>query len=191
MLRASLINAEAMSVLLCGIPAKEAVRIGMKTNGRPTLSSMRVIAFGLDGDGLRRLAVAAIQEGVSGRYSSARIRFRIVHDADERSNRIFAIRPASARSSSRFGRPDGLPDCPGPTSPQHSTVITPASGPNFGNPLSRGAKAGHDPQSPTLMNGRVLHRKLAMLARNGGRLPQSAISHPSGCRRRGGPLRTV
>ena len=181
-----------MSVLLCGIPAKEAVRIGMKTNGRPTLSSMRVIAFGLDGDGLRRLAVAAIQEGVSGQYSSARIRFRIVHDADSAAiASSLYVRASAARSSSRFGRPDGLPDCPGPTSPQHSTVITPASGPNFGNPLSRGAKAGHDPQSPTLMNGRVLHRKLAMLARNGGRLPQSAISHPSGCRRRGGPLRTV
>ena len=69
----------------------------MKTNGRPTLSSMRVIAFGLDGDGLRRLAVAAIQEGVSGRSRSARIRFRIVHDADERSNRIFAIRPSECR----------------------------------------------------------------------------------------------
>ena len=30
-----------------------------------------VVALGLDGDGLRRLAMAAIQEGVSGRYSDA------------------------------------------------------------------------------------------------------------------------
>ena len=43
-LRATLIKAEAMSVLLRGIPAKEAVRIGMKTNGRPMLSSMRETA---------------------------------------------------------------------------------------------------------------------------------------------------
>ena len=34
-------QAEALSVLLCGIPSKEAVRIGMKINGRPTPRSMR------------------------------------------------------------------------------------------------------------------------------------------------------
>jgi hypothetical protein len=40
----TLIKAEAMSVLLCGIPTNDAVMIGMKTNGRPTLSRMRDIA---------------------------------------------------------------------------------------------------------------------------------------------------
>ena len=35
--------------------------------------------------------MAAIQEGVSGRYSSARVRLRIVRDAHQRSNRICSM----------------------------------------------------------------------------------------------------
>ena len=98
------------------------------------------IAVGLDGDGLRRSAMAAIQEGISGRYSSTRVHLRIVHDADERSNRIFAMRPSQApRFSSRLGRPDGLPDCPGTNRPVSAllagklllvvVVISPIEGP--------------------------------------------------------------
>jgi hypothetical protein len=57
-----------------------------------------VIALGLDGDGLRRLAMAAIQEGVSGRYSSAIVRLGIFRDAHQHSNRICSMRPSECRN---------------------------------------------------------------------------------------------